>query len=956
MSGKLAIFLAAVAVLLSVALVVQGQDQQSSSLWPFGHGFDFPHWPGTNSANSDGKKDASSQDGSAGAATTQNKQQQSHSPPVQSDANRRLYGPSLAVKPGIANNAYTQQGTTAPRYNPQPSGGTTTDGLPSISRGDAMNDGPAVVAPRDTGPRNYPGNSGVARSSPAIITANPSSSGSLAQDFQSSDATPRDPRSLQERLAAIRRSSDGDQPTLVATARKADSATSDATPDAAADSPQIDEGPAANSTSPNPTIASSPLSKPLAAKPIVVSAAPPAIPSATKSAPIFTPGSSSGVAAAQKPGFSSRRKIDRSNEDDDAVGQKSEPLAKSDAAQSAESNKPAAIDSSDHMQPAPETTADRASPFKADRADSLPSRIPASPFVASEPLASEHRSLEISKHQAKSSSDKSFAERNSEPKTLDADAPGNLDSRPAARDAKPDSKSLASKGPDSKSIETKGSLSGTVSTTRQSPLVSVETTGPRTIVIGKEATYLVTIKNTGDAGAQDLAVSVKIPEWTDVAGVQASTGATRTAAEPNEPFQWKIPRLEAHSKETLSLRLLPRKGRGFDLAVQWTFTPIASQTMVEVQEPKLNMTIAGPDEVIFGQSKLYRLTISNPGTGDAENVVVQLDPIGNSAAPASKHPIGTIHSGDSKVVELELTARQTGTIAIHAAATAEPGLKAEAGEDVLVRRAAVALGVEGPKSRYAGTLAAYAIHVSNPGNATAENIRITATLPQGAKFVSASAGGQWKADQNKVAWSLPSLRAAGETALELKCTLGTPGPNRLQVNSAALGDVSDVANTTTNVEALADLKLEVSEPAGPIAVGDEVSYELHIRNRGSKAADAVGVVIYFSEGLEPVAAEGNPSDISNGVVAFRPLGSVAAGGEAVLKVKAHADRSGKQVFRAEVECGALGTKLVNAQEMVVYGGDDVPGLERADRGIAGRNPPLQSVPNRFEDAPKPLRR
>ena len=76
------------------------------------------------------------------------------------------------------------------------------------------------------------------------------------------------------------------------------------------------------------------------------------------------------------------------------------------------------------------------------------------------------------------------------------------------------------------------------------------------------------------------------------------------------------------------------KGRGFDLAVQWTFTPISSQTIVDVQEPKLNMTIAGPDEVLFGQSKLYRLTISNPGTGDAENVIVQLDPIGNSNAAA----------------------------------------------------------------------------------------------------------------------------------------------------------------------------------------------------------------------------------------------------------------------------------------------------------------------------------
>jgi hypothetical protein len=63
------------------------------------------------------------------------------------------------------------------------------------------------------------------------------------------------------------------------------------------------------------------------------------------------------------------------------------------------------------------------------------------------------------------------------------------------------------------------------------------------------------------------------------------------------------------------------------------------------------------------------------------------------------------------------------------------------------------------------------------------------------------------------------------------------------------------------------------------------------------------------------------------------------------------------VFRAEVECGALGTKLVTAQEMTVYSSDGTPGLERADRALAGRNPPLKSMPSRPDDgAPKPLRR
>ena len=124
--------------------------------------------------------------------------------------------------------------------------------------------------------------------------------------------------------------------------------------------------------------------------------------------------------------------------------------------------------------------------------------------------------------------------------------------------------------------------------------------------------------------------------------------------------------------------------------------------------------------------------------------------------------------------------------------------------------------------------------------------------------------------------------------------------------SNAAGDLNDMADIVTNVEALADLKLDVSDPSGPIAVGDEMVYELRVHNRGTKSADSVGVVAYFSEGIEPISAEGGTHDISNGVVAFRPLATLAVGGEVVYRIHAKAEKTGKQMFRTEVECGTLG--------------------------------------------------
>ena len=60
----------------------------------------------------------------------------------------------------------------------------------------------------------------------------------------------------------------------------------------------------------------------------------------------------------------------------------------------------------------------------------------------------------------------------------------------------------------------------------------------------------------------------------------------------------------------------------------------------------------------------------------------------------------------------------------------------------------------------------------------------------------------------------------------------------------------------TDVVAMADLKLDVSKPPGPAAVGETVVYEISIRNPGTSAAENVGIIGLFSEGIDPTGVEG----------------------------------------------------------------------------------------------------
>ena len=445
---------------------------------------------------------------------------------------------------------------------------------------------------------------------------------------------------------------------------------------------------------------------------------------------------------------------------------------------------------------------------------------------------------------------------------------------------------------------------------RKSPLLSIQTLGPRTTTIGKESTYVVRLQNLGAAAAGGVVVRIDTPPWVEVISAEASQGtANIDGAVEGGPIAWAVDRLNPRSTEKLSLQLVPRKSDSFDLAVGWSFQPEAAQTLIEVQEPKLALQISGPGEVQYGETRMYRLSISNPGTGDADNVEIQLMPLEGGTSPMAVQRIGTVAAGSSKTLEVELTARQAGDVNIHAIVSGDAGLRAEASEQVLVRRAALAMAVAAPKAKYAGTLANCEIQLSNPGNASAENIRLTAALPPGAELVDSSHGGTLNDAGDAVQWTINTLGAQNAQTVSMSLSLTRPGENRLLVDAEADQELAAEASAVTKVVALADLKLQISDPRGPIPVGEEMVYELTIRNRGTKAAQDVEIVAFFAEGIEPVTVKGGQFQMGPGQVVLQPLASLAVGEEAVYKIIARANRSGNHVFRAEVQCRAEGTRL-----------------------------------------------
>ena len=446
----------------------------------------------------------------------------------------------------------------------------------------------------------------------------------------------------------------------------------------------------------------------------------------------------------------------------------------------------------------------------------------------------------------------------------------------------------------------------------QQPVLVSHVEGPRSILVGREATYQVTLENTSSTAATDIDAQVSVPEWAELIDAMSTSGVVERSSEGANAgaLKWKISELKPRSSQALRLRLIPRSGRPLQLGVRWSQAPVQAQAVVEVQEPKLELAISGPQEVRFGKPQRYRLTLRNPGTGATEQVVLRLIPPGGDAQSATTQQIGNLKPGEVKDIDLELTAREAGELLIQADAVADGGLTAETTKSVMCLKPELEVDWRGPDRKYAGTVAAYYFRVKNPGTAATEPVEMSVKLPAGTEFVTASEGYSIDTSTGLVSWSLASLEAGEEQFMQLRCKIARPGTNDFLLTATTSDEeLTDSKAFQTDVVALADLKLEVSDPQGPLPLGEAVVYEIRVRNRGTTGAEHINIVGLFSEGIDPTTVEGAQYSVRDGRVSFHPIKSLPAGREILLRIHAQASQAGTHIFRTEVTCPKLDIKL-----------------------------------------------
>ncbi len=167
---------------------------------------------------------------------------------------------------------------------------------------------------------------------------------------------------------------------------------------------------------------------------------------------------------------------------------------------------------------------------------------------------------------------------------------------------------------------------------------------------------------------------------------------------------WEIGSLEPGEERTVEMQLMPTAEGEIGSVATVRFHARASVRTLATK-PMLSIEVLGPSKVMKGQQLTLRIKLSNPGSGATAGVMLsETVPQGLSHAAGKEleFEVGTLKPGESRELDLTLTAAEAGMVTNVISADAEAKLHAEAHTEIEIVAPLLQVSMTGPEAPLPG--------------------------------------------------------------------------------------------------------------------------------------------------------------------------------------------------------------------------------------------------------------
>jgi uncharacterized repeat protein (TIGR01451 family) len=282
------------------------------------------------------------------------------------------------------------------------------------------------------------------------------------------------------------------------------------------------------------------------------------------------------------------------------------------------------------------------------------------------------------------------------------------------------------------------------------------------------------------------------------------------------------------------------------------------------QEPAVSLEWIGPATCKIGQPVTYQIMVKNVSAAPVQGVVVRnrvasgvivlsTQPVARNEGDALVWDIGSLEPRQEKRLTLQLQPKTTGDLTSQASVTFT-GISIS---HLVVQEPRLTLKASGPERVLLGDLVNITVVVTNPGNGTAEQVKMKAALSEGLET----------ARGRIIEFDVGSLRPQESRSVPLVCNTKTGGRQKLDIVAMADGGLRADSNRTLEVIVP---RIDVAA-AGPALryLGRPATYTFKVTNPGTAPTSNVTLTDQIPDGFKFVSASpGGRHDFATRVVSW----------------------------------------------------------------------------------------
>lgn len=457
---------------------------------------------------------------------------------------------------------------------------------------------------------------------------------------------------------------------------------------------------------------------------------------------------------------------------------------------------------------------------------------------------------------------------------------------------------------------------------RASSELLIQEFGPTQARAGVPYSYQIKVTNLTKQQITGIVLHQKLPN-----DFQLSSNSQASRQQGN-PAQIEIGDLGPGESKTVQMSGTPQSAGTLDTCLTAQYNPPTLCARIPIVAPSIKAVAQGPSRADVCQDLDYHYTVTNTGTGTADNVILHETLPDGLQGPGGRNEVvenvGNLAQGQSKDVNVRLRAARPGRYTTQAVVTSSDAGRVQTEQvstQVLAPRLAVT--ITGPKEDYMGHPISYQINVKNVGDAAAAQTRLRlGATPGSVRFVNAEGGTGAKlaSEQPGTGQDLGTIEPGQTRDVAIRFDPRRAGTVTLDATAQAQCAQPVTTSVHTVLRNLTNSALIVTHHPDPVPVGQDVTYQIVAENKGTAPDHNVRVTATLPESEQYVSAHGASNATANGqTITFGPIATLQPNQSVTwtVQVKAiHPNHEAK--FQAQLISEATPTPAVKIEPTKLF--------------------------------------